>query len=121
MKDFTVGAVDTCTLPIHHRLLAKPGFERASNTIASHEQALKQARAWRAAHFPNAATIETCDTAHAAKMLAEGQLEETVAVVCRKDAAMLYGLSLVAKNIEDTESIMTFRLLSLRSDATSNF
>lgn len=108
--DWRVSAISEHTLPIHHCLFAKEA-DADVQAIASHEQALKQTRQWRADHYPEAREVETIDTAYAAKMLADGDLSDTVAVICRANAGEKLGLSLVSENIEDGISYTVFHLL----------
>lgn len=108
--DWRVASIDEHVLPIHHCLFTeKEGVD--IRFVASHEQALKQTRAWRAEHLPEAKEVETIDTAYAARMLEEGAFAHDVAVICRKDVGMSYGLNLVEENIEDGVSYTTFHLL----------
>lgn len=108
--DWKVAMIDEHVLPIHHALFAKkPGAEIKS--IASHEQALKQTKGYRAEKYPQAREVITIDTAYAAEMLANGDLSDEVAVICRKDCGEKLGLSLVDENIEDGMSYTVFHLL----------
>ena len=55
------------------------------------------------------------DTAIAAEMLSDGRLTEDTAVVCRRNAGEMFGLSMLYENIEDLEGNMTeFKLLRLK-------
>ena len=63
----------------------------------------------------NVIDVECIDTAIAAKMLAKGQYGEDYAVICRKNAGELFGLHLLAENIEDDKSNKTlFGLFKLK-------
>lgn len=101
-------------LPIHHCVFAKCVDVDISG-FASHEQALRQTAGWRARRHPDASELSVIDTAYAAKMLADGELAEDIAVICRRSAGISHGLRLIAENVEDAESITTFHLLELRS------
>lgn len=114
LNGWTVTFIDEHVLPIHHCLYAKtPDAE--IHHIASHEQALKQTTEWRDERYPYADTVETIDTAYAARMLDAGVLAEDVAVICRKNVGEELGLALIAENIEDGLSYTTFHLLSGKS------
>lgn len=65
--------------------------------------------------FKNATDVECIDTAVAAKMLPKGQYGEDYAVICRKNAGELFGLHLLAENIEDDKTNKTlFGLFKLK-------
>ncbi|WP_054743270.1 prephenate dehydratase domain-containing protein [Cellulosilyticum ruminicola] len=52
------------------------------------------------------------DIAIGAKYLAEGILQETTAVICRKEAVLKYGLYLLVEGIEDYKDNYTeFRMI----------
>lgn len=108
--DWRVSALGEHVLPIHHCLFAK-STDTEIKAIASHEQALKQTKKWRKDNYPDAREIETIDTAYAAKMLADGDFSDGVAVICRANAGEKYGLHCVAENIEDGVSYTVFHLL----------
>lgn len=86
-------------LRIHHHLLARPGVDRQSITrIYSHQQSLAQCRQWLDAHWPQAERIAVSSNAEAARRAAK---EEGVAAIAGEMAGELYGLSPIARNIED--------------------
>lgn len=105
-----INVIDEHVLPIHHALFTrKPNTEIKS--IASHEQALKQTKIYRAENYPDAREVETIDTAYAGEMLANGDFADEVAVLCRKDCGQKLGLNLVDENVEDDLSFTVFHLL----------
>lgn len=67
-------------------------------TVYSHEQALAQCRSWLAAHLPGAALVPVTSTARGAEMAMQ---QEGAAAVGAAIAANIYGLQIVARNIED--------------------
>ena len=91
-------------LVIHHNLLSRSGRAEAIQKIVSHPQALAQCRGWLARHFPTVAVDEVASTAHAAKMASEN---ETLGAISSSLAREVYGLQLVAANIEDQSNNIT--------------
>lgn len=109
----TIVPLATKELHIHHCLFAlNENAAKSIDAIASHEQALAQTARYRAQHFPSSKAVATIDTAIASKMLASGELPTTTAIICRKNAGEMFGLHLVAENIEDEESITRFQLVA---------
>ncbi len=86
-------------LPIHHQLMALPGVEIKDITrVRSHAMALGQCRRLFRAHdfLPEVSG----DTAGAARILSE-QKDKTHAVIASRLAAQIYGLNILAEDIED--------------------
>ena len=86
-------------LPIHFHLAAVPGATLADiRTVRSHVHALGQCRKAIRAHgwMPQVAD----DTAGSAREVAE-RGDRTVASLCPPRAASIYGLEVLAKNVED--------------------
>ncbi|SHJ25090.1 3-deoxy-D-manno-octulosonate cytidylyltransferase [Aureimonas altamirensis DSM 21988] len=103
-------------LPIRFQLMAKPGTRAEDiREVYSHIHALGQCRGilrrngWRG--------IVAADTAGAARMVS--QMPEThVAALAPKLAAELYGLEILAQNVEDAEHNTTrFVVLSRKGDS----
>ena len=108
LKNKNFKLIETIRIPIHHCLFKKKNVDLANiRTIASHEQALKQTNEHIRHLFPNVNTVQIDDTALAAKYLSEDILDNTVAVICRKNAGELFNLDLVYENIEDNTSNYT--------------
>ncbi|WP_239806374.1 prephenate dehydratase [Croceicoccus hydrothermalis] len=98
-------------MPIHHTLMATgPGPFRAA---MSHPQALGQCRGWLRSR--NIVPLDHADTAGAAASVADAR-DPGVAAIAPKLAAQLYGLTIVAENIEDGADNMT-RFVILSKDA----
>lgn len=94
--------IDQLTLDIHQNLMVKPGVDKVAITqIVSHPQALAQCRDYLAREFAKIQLIKFIDTASAAKALAEGELPPTAAVIGSEHAANLYGLAILAQDIQD--------------------
>ena len=95
-------------IKISQNLLVLPGTTLTDITeIQSHEQALRQCQLYLAKHLSTCPQIEADDTAAAAKRLAEGLLPATVAVIGNALCAKLYGLELLAQDIQDLENNIT--------------
>ena len=109
--------LDTFILPIHHCLFKKSAdisMEHLTE-VASHPQALSQTKNTRAADYPSLKEREIEDTAIGAEWLAKGELPDTTAVICSKNAGTSWNLDLIAENIEDSSTNRTtFWLLKLK-------
>lgn len=88
-------------LPIRHYLLMKPqasGESIAPKTIASHPQALAQCRRTIARLYPDAVVLPVESTAAAAAAAAK---QPEMAAIGSERAAELYGLEVVAADVQD--------------------
>ena len=109
---YVVGEV---VLPISQTLMGVPGAELSDiKTVCSHAQGLTQSAAWRAARLPDAEAVEMSSTAAAARFVAE-QRDKSIAAVAAPGAAPLYGLEVLAENVQITDANKTrFYVLSKR-------
>lgn len=107
---FVVGEV---ILPISQTLMGLPGASLEEiRLVCSHAQGLTQSSAWREEHLPRAEAREMDSTAAAAKYVAETG-DPTVAAVAAPGAARLYGLEVLAENVQITDANKTrFYVLS---------
>lgn len=107
---FVVGEV---ILPINQTLMGVPGASLEDiKLVCSHAQGIKQSEEWRKTHLPDAETQEMASTAAAASYVAETG-DKTIAAVAAPGAAKLYGLSVLAENVQITDSNKTrFYVLS---------
>ena len=96
---------------IRHCLLTRPDTDADSiSRIVSHQQSLGQCRQWLQAHYSGVERVAVSSNGEAARIAAR---EPGVAAIAGSTAAQLYGLQVVAKNIEDTEDNTTrFLVLS---------
>ena len=96
-------------LRIHHYLLGK--CERGEiHEVYSKPQALSQCRDWLSKHLPLARTVEMTSTAAAAQLAAEKQ---GAAAIASLQAAVNYGLNIIAENVEDNKNNITrFAIIS---------
>ncbi len=83
---------------ISHALLSLSGDAWDMKKIYSHPQALSQCRDWLRTNFPHVQVEETGSTAKAAQMAVE---DPKAAAIASSLAAPLYGLKVVASQIED--------------------
>lgn len=106
--------LQTKVVYIHHCVFVKRKDVRI-RTLASHVQALLQTKNTLEKLYPNTDRLEVEDTALAAKMLSEGLLPDSCAVICKKDAGKFYNLILEHENVEDRkDNLTTFTLLKMK-------
>ena len=107
---YVVGEV---VLPISQTLMGLPGTELSEiRTICSHAQGIAQTEKWRSENLPDAEVQEMASTAAAASYVAETG-DKTIAAVAAPGAAPLYGLSVLAENVQITDTNKTrFYVLS---------
>jgi prephenate dehydratase len=87
-------------IPIHQNLLAAKGTALADvRRVLSMPMATGQVRAWLTANLPDVEVVATNSTAEAARMV--GEAEAGTAAIAPAVAAELYGLDVVAAEIED--------------------
>jgi len=85
---------------IHHCLMALPGTTiEAITEVRSHPVALAQCTRFLTAH-PHLRATPAWDTAGAARDLASSG-DPTIAAIASRDAARIYGLEILATDIED--------------------
>jgi chorismate mutase/prephenate dehydratase len=94
-------------LPIRQCLMSKAKELAAVRKVYSHTQSLAQCQRWLARHLPHAETQAVVSNAEAARIAAR---ERSAAAIASRTAASLYGLPLLARNIED-EANNTTRFL----------
>ena len=107
---FVVGEV---VLPISQTLMGVPGATLADiQTVCSHAQGLTQSARWRSENLPEAKAEEMASTAAAASYVAETG-DKSIAAVAAPGAAALYGLEVLAENVQITDANKTrFYVLS---------
>jgi len=93
-------------LNIHHNLMVLKGQKISDiNEVRSHPMALLQCAAFFR-QYPEIKLVEDVDTAETAKRIQEGQLKD-IAAIAPKFAAGLYGLDIVAKDIQTIQNNAT--------------
>ena len=106
-----VEVVDELDLPIHHFVFVRDPSSRIK-VIASHIHALMQSSGSIKRLYPDAKMLPVDDTAYAAEMLANGELDASHAVICKREAGEFHGLILAHEHVEDEkDNITTFRLI----------
>jgi len=101
-------------LPVHQCLMSKAGTRTAIRTVYSHTQSLAQCQQWLARHLPRAERVAVVSNAEAARLAAK---DRRAGAIGAKTAAGLYGLRLLARNIED-EARNTTRFLVIGAHGT---
>lgn len=91
-------------MPVRHNLLVRE-VGRDIRLVLSHPQALAQCRRTLSRLYPAAELRPVDSTAEAARRVAEG--EAGMAAIGSRSAAVLYGLELLAADIQDTSSNCT--------------
>ena len=103
-------------MPIHFALLAIPGAQEAEiTTVRSHSHALGQCRQFIRDHGWRSVVAD--DTAGAAREVAEAE-DPSVAALAPVLAAELYGLEVLARDVEDEHHNTTRFLILAREAAT---
>lgn len=104
-------------LHVHHYLMALPEDDLADITVAlSHPQAVAQTQGFLAQH--NITGVIGGDTAGCARRIREENLRGHAAIAARR-AAELYGLRILAENIEDNPHNFTKFLVLARQDTAT--
>lgn len=99
--------VDEVVIPVRFSLMVRPGTNPSSITrIATHPHAQAQVRHWLAEHYPNAALIPAMSTAAAAEALTDPDAPIDAAV-SQRIAADIYGLEILADDIQDNDDATT--------------
>lgn len=103
-------------LDVHLHLMAPPGVGLADiERVASIPVATAQCRGFLTEHLPNVESVATNSTAEAARLLGEGDAVLTsrpTAAIAPRLAADLYGLEILAEDVEDHPDNQT-RFVSL--------
>ena len=94
-------------LPISQTLMGVPGAALEDiTTVCSHAQGLTQSAQWRSENLPDAGTEEMSSTAAAASYVASTG-DKSIAAVAAPGAAALYGLEVLAENVQLTDANKT--------------
>jgi chorismate mutase/prephenate dehydratase len=105
------GEVD---LRVHQHLLARGEEWDAAIKIVSHQQSLAQCREWLDAKYPGVERVAVSSNAEAARIAAT---ETGVLAIASDSAARIYGLKIIASNIEDKPDNTTRFLVIGKLDA----
>lgn len=101
-------------LPVRQCLLGKAKKRADIRKVYSHTQSLAQCQQWLARNLPHAERIAVISNAEAAQLAAR---DRRAAAIASKTAAALYGLGLLARNIEDEPRNTTRFLVIAGHDA----
>lgn len=85
-------------LPVHHNLMSTQKDKTAIRKVYSHAQSLGQCHEWLNRNLPGVEREAVASNAEAARIAAD---ESAAAAIASKRAAELFGLTLLAENIED--------------------
>ena len=104
-------------LPVHHCLLSRAGSTDGLTAVYAHAQALGQCSGWLERHLPGVERVPVASNADAARRAGD---EPATAAIASEGAAELYGLGVLARNIEDEPSNTTrFLVVGSQSVAPS--
>ena len=107
IKQKDVYVIGEVILPISQTLMGVPGAKIEDiKTVCSHAQGIKQSETWRKEHLPGVATEEMASTAAAAEYVAQQQ-DKSIAAIAAPGAAALYGLDILAENVQITDANKT--------------
>jgi len=85
-------------LPVRQNLMSNAKRRADIRTVYSHTQSLAQCQQWLSRHLPEAERVAVVSNAEAARLAAR---DRRSAAIASRTAASLYGLKLLARNIED--------------------
>ncbi len=91
-------------LRIHHFLMARSNDLSAVKRICAHPQALAQCRGWLDEHMADVERVPVSSNAEGARRARD---ERGTAAIAGESAAQLYGLAVLAKEIEDRDDNST--------------
>ena len=101
-------------LPVHHHLLSRETSLSAVQTIYAHAQSFAQTRKWLDSRMPKGDREVVASNGEAARIAAE----KGGAAIAGLPAARLYGLNILASNIEDDPGNTTRFLIIGKQDPT---
>ncbi|KAJ3218143.1 hypothetical protein HDU67_006547 [Dinochytrium kinnereticum] len=105
-------------LPIHHCLLSKASSLGAVKKIYSHPEALGQVAKWCAEKLRGVERVAVASTSYAAEL---ASMEPDAAAVCNIVCSEMYGLNVLAKDIEDMKNNTTrFFIIGDKTEAPTN-
>lgn len=113
MKKYNFHIVKSIRMAIDHVLAVKKGTPISKiKTIVSHSQALLQCKDYINSLGVEVKAVE--NTAIGAKIVSESD-DDTVAVLCSKDCALIYGLEIVKEKVQNSDKNYT-RFICIAKD-----
>lgn len=108
MGSYPFQYIDEIWLHVDQCLLGLPeiGLNNIEQVV-SHPQGLLQCKHYLAKMFPGVKQLSWVNTAQAARKLAEGYFDSNSVVIASKRSAKLYGLKILAENIQDSDVNLT--------------
>lgn len=106
-------------LPVHHQLLTTQARLEDIKVLYSHPQSFAQCRRWLDAKLPGVPREPVGSNGVAAKRVAEGGVAGGAAAIASAAAGELYGLQILAANIEDDPNNTTRFLVIGRQNPES--
>lgn len=103
---------------VNQNLLGKMDNLKDIKEIYAHQQSLAQCRLWLQTHFAGISCVAVSSNAEAARIAAEDNTKAAIASVL---AAELYGLNILAANIEDQANNTTRFLVIGKQSCVSTF
>lgn len=85
-------------LPVRQCLMSNARGRSGIRTVYSHTQSLAQCQQWLSRHLPDVERVAVVSNAEAARLASK---DKKAAAIASSTAASLYGLKLLARNIED--------------------
>jgi chorismate mutase/prephenate dehydratase len=85
-------------LPVHHHLLGKSSDAAEAKRVVSHQQSLAQCRRWLDMNLPALERVAVASNGEAARM---ASADPDLLAVAAESSAKIYGLNVLAANIED--------------------
>ena len=101
-------------LPVHQCLMSRSGKAARVTKILSHNQSLAQCHEWLNQRFGAARRVPVVSNAEAARLAAR---DATAAAIASRTAAVVYGLKIIARSIEDEPQNTTRFLVIAPHDA----
>jgi chorismate mutase/prephenate dehydratase len=104
-------------LRVHHNLLGSASSLDKVHRVFSHQQSLAQCRRWLDEHLPHVELIAVSSNAEAARLASQ---DKEAAAIASREAANIYGLSVLIANIEDEPDNTTRFLVIGREQVSSS-
>lgn len=94
-------------IPVHHHLMAKPGSDlHRIRVVTGHPVAIEESKLWLQQNLPGV-KLETVPSSSIAPIEVSRKRSLVIAAIASKTAADLYGLKILASDIEDIHDNVT--------------